>query len=221
MAEDAAAGSPLLDLPEPLLLHILGFLTDARSRHRAALACHWLLAAERATRAALSLRGDPRSQAFFLLTPMFFFPALERLDLSLVSPWGHPFLSSAAPSADAVAPFVTVEEVAGQNAFIAARLAYCFPAVSSLAVYCRDPTTLASLTPHWRSRLRSVKLVRWHQRPPGLDAGADLEPLLGDCPALRALDLSEFYCWTEDIEPLPTSRRQEPTNRVRDVALVL
>jgi hypothetical protein len=43
--------------------------------------------------------------------------------------------------------------------------------------------------------------VRWHQRPPGLDAGADLEPLLGDCPALRALDLSEFYCWTEDIEP--------------------
>nr|ALK82502.1 F-box protein [Saccharum hybrid cultivar] len=202
MAEDAAAGSPLLDLPEPLLLHILGFLTDARSRHRAALACHRLLAAERATRAALSLRGDPRSDAFlYFIRPTFCFPALERLDLSLVSPWGHPFLSSAAPSADAVAPPVAAEEVAGQNALIAARLAYCFPAVSSLAVYCRDPTTLASLTPHWRSRLSSVKLVRWHQRPPGLDAGADLEPLLGDCPALRALDLSEFYCWTEDIEP--------------------
>ena len=209
-------------MSEPLLLHILCFLTDARSRHRAALACHRLLAAERATRAALSLRGDPRSDAFlYLIRPSFCFPALERLDLSLVSPWGHPFLSSAAPSADAVAPFVTAEEVADQNAFIAARLAYCFPAVSSLAVYCRDPTTLASLTPHWRSRLRSVKLVRWHQRPPGLDSGTDLEPLLGDCPALRALDLSEFYCWTEDIEPLPTSRRQEPANRVRDVALVL
>ena len=176
-------------MPEPLLLHILGFLTDARSRHRAALACHRLLAAERATRAALSLRGDPRSDAFlYLIRPSFCFPALERLDLSLVSPWGHPFLSSAAPSADAVAPFVTAEEVADQNAFIAARLAYCFPAVSSLAVYCRDPTTLASLTPHWRSGLRSVKLVCWHQRPPCLDASADLEPLRGGCPALRPLD---------------------------------
>ncbi|RLN41242.1 hypothetical protein C2845_PM01G03470 [Panicum miliaceum] len=46
-----------------------------------------------------------------------------------------------------------------------------------------------------------VKLVRWHQLPPGLDAGADLEPLLWDCPALRALDLSEFYRWMEDIGP--------------------
>jgi hypothetical protein len=112
MAEDdaaAAAGSPILDLLEPLLLHILGFLDDVRSRHCAALACHRLLAAERATRAALSLRGDPRSNAFLFLRPTFCFPALERLDLSLVSPWGHPFLSSAAPSADAVAPSVTLD----------------------------------------------------------------------------------------------------------------
>jgi hypothetical protein len=112
MAEDdaaAAAGSPILDLLEPLLLHILGFLDDVRSRHCAALACHRLLAAERATRDALSLRGDPRSNAFLFLRPTFCFPALERLDLSLVSPWGHPFLSSAAPSADAVAPFVTLD----------------------------------------------------------------------------------------------------------------
>ncbi|CAN6215051.1 unnamed protein product [Urochloa humidicola] len=208
MAEDdgaAAAGSPLLDLPEPLLLHILGFLTDPRSRHRAALACHRLLAAERATRAALSLRGDPRSPTFLLLGPGFCFPALERLDLSLVSPWGHPFVSAAVPDADAAAPGVTEEEVAQQNAFIAEHLAHCFPAVSSLAVYCRDPTTLASLTPQWRGRLRTVKLVRWHQRPPGLEDGADLEPLLRDCPALRALDLSEFYCWTEDIVPALTA----------------
>ncbi|KAJ1258081.1 hypothetical protein BS78_10G046500 [Paspalum vaginatum] len=204
MAEDdvaAAAGSALLDLPEPLLLHILGFLADARSRHRAALACHRLLAAERATRAALSLRGDPRSPTFLFLRQSFCFPALERLDLSLVSPWGHPFLSSAAPAADAAAPASTAEEVEQQNAFIAAHLAQCFPAVSSLAVYCRDPTTLAGLAPAWRAGLRAVKLVRWHQRPPGLDAGADLEPLLRDCPALRTLDLSEFYCWTEDIQP--------------------
>ncbi|XP_066320607.1 F-box/LRR-repeat MAX2 homolog [Miscanthus floridulus] len=157
----------LLAGARPLLVHILGFLTDARSRHRAALACHRLLAAERATRAVLSLRGDPRLDAFlYLIRPSFCFPALERLDLSLVSPWGHPFLSSAAPS-----------------------------------------------------RLSS-SCVGTSARP-RLDSGTDLEPLLGDCPALRALDLSEFYCWTEDIEPLPTSRRQEPANRVRDVALVL
>ncbi|TVU12544.1 hypothetical protein EJB05_46195, partial [Eragrostis curvula] len=44
-----AAGSPLLDLPEPLLLHILGFLTDSRSRHRdilPALAAHPTAAAK-------------------------------------------------------------------------------------------------------------------------------------------------------------------------------
>jgi hypothetical protein len=57
-AAGAAGASPLLDLPEPLLLHILGFLTDARSRHRAALACHRLLAAERATRGP-ALAGVP------------------------------------------------------------------------------------------------------------------------------------------------------------------
>jgi hypothetical protein len=70
-AAGAAGAWPLLDLPEPLLLHILGFLTDARSRHRAALACHRLLAAERATRTALSLRGDPRSLVFQFLPPGF------------------------------------------------------------------------------------------------------------------------------------------------------
>jgi hypothetical protein len=194
---EVAGASLLLDLPEPLLLHILGFLTDARSRHRAALACHRLLAAERATRTELSLRGDPRSLAFQLLPPGFRFPALEHLDLSLVSPWGHPFLSAA--SSDQLQH---PDEAAEQNTSIAARLVRCFPAVSSLAVYYRDPSTLHALTPHWRDGLRSVKLVRWHQRPPGLDSGgADLEPLLRNCPALRALDLSEFYCWTEDILP--------------------
>jgi len=183
------AGSPLLDLPEPLLFHILGFFADAWSRHRAALACHRLLVAERATRATLWLRGDPRSDPFLFLRPTFWFPPLERLDLSLVSPWGHQFLSSAAPSSsDAIAPSVTAEEATERNAFIAAHFAYCFPIVSSLAVYRRDPTTLASLTPHWRSGLRSVKLVCWHQRPPCLDASADLEPLRGGCPALRPLD---------------------------------
>ncbi|KAM0845820.1 hypothetical protein ACQ4PT_056068 [Festuca glaucescens] len=202
VAADAAAGSsPLLDLPEPLLLLILGFLDDARSRHRASVACRRLLAAERLTRAAMSLRGDPRTLEFLVLPPGFCFPALERLDLSLISPWGHPLLSSASPAAGYNDPQQHPEEIAERNAYVAARLALYFPAVASLAVYCRDPSTLESLAPCWRGTLRSVKLVRWHQRPLGLPAGADLEPLLRNCPALRALDLSEFYCWTEDILP--------------------
>ncbi|KAL5200518.1 hypothetical protein ABZP36_021721 [Zizania latifolia] len=204
VAEKAAAGgSPILDLPESLVLHILSFLTDARSRHRVALACTRLHAAERATRAELSLRGDPRSPGFLFLAPHFCFPALERLDLSLVSPWGHPFLSSApaagASSSSSAQHLNNPEAIFEQNEFIAGRLAHCFPAVSSLAVYCRDPSTLTNLTPYWRGSLRSVKLVRWHQRPLNLPDGADLEPLLQTCTALRSLDLSEFYCWVEDI----------------------
>lgn len=91
----AGAASALLDLPEPLLLLILGFLSDPRSRHRASMACRRLLAAERATRGAMALRGDPTTPDFLLLPPIFCFPALERLDLLLVSLWGHPLLSSA------------------------------------------------------------------------------------------------------------------------------
>ncbi|KAF7099379.1 hypothetical protein CFC21_101014 [Triticum aestivum] len=203
----AAAASALLDLPEPLLLLILASLHDPRSRHRASMACRRLLAAERATRAAMALRGDPRTPDFLLLPPAFCFPALERLDLSLASPWGHPLLSSASRVAGAPASAssnhlpLSPEEAAERNAFVAARLAAYFPAVARLAVYCRDPSTLASLAPCWRATLRAVKLVRWHQRPLDLPGGADLEPLLGSCPALAALDLSEFYCWTEDVLP--------------------
>lgn len=209
--EGRSSSSAILDLPEPLLLHILSFLTDVRSRHRAALACGRMRAAERATRSELSLRGDPRSPGFLFLSHAFRFPALEHLDLSLVSPWGHPLLSSVppcgggggggAPSASSSSGMNVYhpEAISEQNAFIAARLAGCFPAVTSLAVYCRDPTTLANLTPHWQASLRRVKLVRWHQRPPTLPDGADLEPLLETCAALRELDLSEFYCWTEDV----------------------
>ncbi|KAM0931761.1 hypothetical protein ACQ4PT_000068 [Festuca glaucescens] len=201
-ADAAAAGSSaLLDLPEPLLLLILGFLHDARSRHRASVACRRLLAAERLTRAAMSLRGDPRTLEFLVLPPGFRFPALQRLDLSLVSPWGHPLLSSASPAAGFNDRYHDPEEIAERNAYVAARLAHYFPAVASLAVYCRDPSTLESLAPCWRGTLRSVKLVRWHQRPLDLPAGADLEPLLRTCPALTALDLSQFYCWTEDVLP--------------------
>ncbi|KAI4965004.1 hypothetical protein ZWY2020_057687 [Hordeum vulgare] len=205
MAE--AGASALMDLPEPLLLHIMGYLADPRSRHSASMACRRTLAAERATRAAMALRGDPRTPDFLLLPPAFCFPALRRLDLSLASPWGHPLLSSASRVAGAPASAssnhlpLTPEEAAERNAFVAARLAAYFPAVARLAVYCRDPSTLASLAPCWRATLRAVRLVRWHQRPLDLPAGADLEPLLASCPNLAELDLSDFYCWTEDVLP--------------------
>ncbi|KAI5008712.1 hypothetical protein ZWY2020_009760 [Hordeum vulgare] len=83
----AAGASALLDLSEPLLLHILGFLTDLRSRHDASMACRRMLAAKGA---ATSLRGDSRTPDFLLLpTPGFCFPVTEGLDLSLASPWSR------------------------------------------------------------------------------------------------------------------------------------
>uniref|UniRef100_J3MBD3 COI1 F-box domain-containing protein n=1 Tax=Oryza brachyantha TaxID=4533 RepID=J3MBD3_ORYBR len=186
--EEVVGGSAamILDLPEPLLLHIMSFVTDVRSRHRAAMACGRMRAAERATRGELALRGDPRSPGFLFLGPGLWGPAGGG--------------GGASSSSAAVQQFHHTEVISEQNAFIAARLEGCFPAVSSLAIYCRDPTTLANLPPRWQGSLRGVKLVRWHQRPPSLPHGADLEPLLRTYAALRELDLSEFYCWTEDIE---------------------
>jgi hypothetical protein len=75
---------------------------------------------------------------------------LERLDLSLVLPWGHPLLSSVLPAAGYNDPHhhqhhhnhPEEEEIAERNAYVAALLALYFPAVASLAVYCRDPSTL-------------------------------------------------------------------------------
>uniref|UniRef100_A0A0E0DX42 F-box domain-containing protein n=1 Tax=Oryza meridionalis TaxID=40149 RepID=A0A0E0DX42_9ORYZ len=69
--EGRSSSSAILDLPEPLLLHILSFLTDVRSRHRAALACGRMRAAERATRA---LTTHPSAAA-----------ALTHLDLGLAA----------------------------------------------------------------------------------------------------------------------------------------
>jgi hypothetical protein len=40
------------------------------------------------------------------------------------------------------------EAISEQNASIVSRLAICLLAVTSLAAYCRDLTTLANLTPY-------------------------------------------------------------------------
>ncbi|URD93676.1 LRR [Musa troglodytarum] len=197
MATAAATGIHLHDLPEPILTHIFSLVCDVRSRNAMSLACRRWRTLERATRSSLVLRGHVRSP--FLLPTCF--PAVAHLDLSLLSPWGHhPFLlhHQQPPPQPPPPPQYYHENLAEQAALVAARLAQTFPCVSSLAIYARDPSVVAALAPRWPG-LRAVRFVRWHQRPPALPLGADLAPLLAACPALSTLDLSQFYCWTEDV----------------------
>jgi hypothetical protein len=77
--------------------------------------------------------------AFRFLSPRFCFRALEHLDLSLVSLWGHPCLSVASAYGEVVGALSSsahqlqhLNEVAEQNTFIIARLADCFPVVRAV-----------------------------------------------------------------------------------------
>ncbi|KAB1209798.1 hypothetical protein CJ030_MR6G010434 [Morella rubra] len=99
------------------------------------------------------------------------FRSATRLDLSLLSPWGHALLSSSSYDPQ----------------LLAHHLSRAFPSVTSLTVYCRSPSVLQVLLPQWQG-LRHVKLVRWHQIP-----GSDFSPVFEKCPSLTSLDLSEFY----------------------------
>lgn len=185
----AAAPTHLHDLPEPILITILEQVPDTRSRNAVALVCRRWRSIERSSRTSLSLRGNVRD-LFFLPNC---FTSVTDLDLSLLSPWGHPFLHlDADPIRDAAAP-------SDQQLLLARRLRLAFPNLASLTVYARTPTTLAALAPEW-PELRHAALVRWHQRPHH-PVGSDLAPLLAACPSLSSLDLSRFYCWAEDIPP--------------------
>ncbi|KAG6477536.1 F-box protein MAX2-like [Zingiber officinale] len=187
----AASATHVHDLPEPILAQVFSLVEDVRTRNAMALACRRWRGLERSTRTALALRGHVRLP--FLLPTCF--PSVAHLDLSFLSPWGHhPFLSSHQQQQH------HHDFPDDHAALVAARLAQAFPSVSSLSVYARDPSVIAALAPLW-PKLRSARLVRWHQRPPNLPHGADLAPLLEACPALSALDLSQFYCWTEDVPP--------------------
>ncbi|KAJ0986024.1 hypothetical protein J5N97_004380 [Dioscorea zingiberensis] len=169
------AQTQLHDLPDAVLVNVFALVRDVRTRNAMALVCHKWHPLERATRVSLALRGNVRD--LYLLPTCF--SAVTHLDLSLLSPWGYP------PGHD----YVTV----------ARRLRQAFPSLNSLTVYARTPEALAALAPQWGGALRAARLVRWHQRPHYLQLGADLVPLLAACPALQSLDLSQFYCWTEDI----------------------
>ncbi|KAJ8761134.1 hypothetical protein K2173_000813 [Erythroxylum novogranatense] len=173
------AGSVYIhDIPDASLSNIFSSITDTRTRNAMSLVCHKWNLIERSTRTSLALRGKIRD--LFLLPTCF--RAVTNLDISLLSPWGHPILDSH--------PNPTL---------LAQLLSRAFPSVVSLTVYARNQLTLHLLASQWPSLLQ-VKLVRWHPRPPS-PLGSDFYALFEHCHSLASLDLSHFYCWTEDLPP--------------------
>ncbi|KAL2245664.1 F-box/LRR-repeat MAX2 homolog A [Sesamum indicum] len=174
------AATTLHDLPDVILSNIIAAVSDVRSRNCAALVCRRWYLLERATRSALTLRGNLRE--LFMVPTCF--SSISHLDLSLLSPWGHPLTSASA----------------SDSALIAHLLRHAFPSVTSLTFYARNPSTIQLVAPQWPN-LERVKLVRWHQRPQIAAAGDELKILFSECSQLRSLDLSAFYCWTDDVPP--------------------
>ncbi|XP_022872511.1 F-box/LRR-repeat MAX2 homolog A-like [Olea europaea var. sylvestris] len=170
-------------LPEPILSNIIASVSDVRSRNSVALVCKRWRLLERATRTTLTLRGNIRDLYFFMVPTCF--RSVIHLDLSLISPWGHSLTTSSAASLT-------------DPAIIAQYLLLAFPAVTSLTLYARDISTLQLLARLWPD-LKQVKLVRWHQRPQLATAGEELNNLFQQCRSLCSLDLSSFYCWTDDV----------------------
>ncbi|KAI3457133.1 hypothetical protein Pfo_013796 [Paulownia fortunei] len=174
----ATFGTTVSDLPDVILSNIIAAVFDVRSRNSAALVCRKWYLLERATRSALTLRGNLRD--LFMVPTCF--PSIYHIDLSLLSPWGHPLTSASDP------------------ALVAHLLRHAFPSVTSLTLYARNPSTIQLISPQWPN-LEHVKLVRWHQRPQIAAAGDELKILISECGQLNSLDLSAFYCWTEDVPP--------------------
>ncbi|KAE8714998.1 F-box/LRR-repeat MAX2-like protein A [Hibiscus syriacus] len=168
-----------LDIPDVVLNTIFSLVVDTRTRNAMSLVClKWHLL-ERSTRKSLALRGNVRD--LFLLPTCF--RAVTDLDLSLLSPWGHPLLNSSP-----------------NPLLLAQLLRRAFPSVVSLVVYIRNPSTLHLLAPQWPD-LRHIKLIRWHQRLPTLPLGTEFVALFEHCQMLSTLDISHFHCWTEDLPP--------------------
>lgn len=204
------------DLPEPILNQVLALVADVRSRNAMALVCHKWRSLERLTRTSLSLRGHIRDPNHLPTC----FPSVSHLDLSLLSPWGHHFLPPPTqlggyPHPDPQPNNYNHHHLLAddQQLLVAQRLGQVFPKVTSLTVYIRDPSALQALAPQW-PELRHAKLVRWHQRPHH-PPGADLAPLLAACPSLASLDLSHFYCWTEDLPPALQAHPSAASSLVR------
>ncbi|ESW04843.1 hypothetical protein PHAVU_011G129700 [Phaseolus vulgaris] len=180
-----ADGTTVSNLPEEILSNVFSAVSDTRTRNSLSLVCRSFFRLERKTRISLTLRGNARD---LHLIPTSF-THVTHLDISFLSPWGHAlFCSSATNTFD--------------PRLLALRLRDAFPHVTSLAVYARDPATLHLLLLSPWPELSSVKLVRWHQRPPTSPAGSDFAVLFSQCRSLASLDLSSFYHWPEDLPPV-------------------
>ncbi|XP_026444172.1 F-box/LRR-repeat MAX2 homolog A-like isoform X2 [Papaver somniferum] len=166
----------LYDLPDAILSTVFSLVQDTRTRNSMSLVCKKWCCLERSTRISLTLRGNVRD--LFMIPNCF--KSVTNLDLSLLSPWGHSFLDSS--------PYPSL---------LPHLLRQAFPVVTNLTIYSRNPSTLQYLAPEWPN-LSHVKLVRWHQRSPS-PLGSDFLPLFQTCASLNSLDLSNFYCWTEDL----------------------
>ncbi|KAK6919704.1 COI1, F-box [Dillenia turbinata] len=204
----AAAETQIHDLPDVILSNIIFLISDTRSRNAAAIVCHKWLLLERNTRTSLTLRGNVRD--LFMIPTCF--RSVTNLDLSLLSPWGHPFLSSP-PSLS------SSNDLQQQHHHLIPHfLRRAFPFVTSLTVYARTSTVIQLLASQWLN-LTSVKLIRWHQRCPSQPPGSDLQALLQSCTSVLSLDLSTFYCWTDDVLPALESN-QMVANRITRLNLL-
>ncbi|XP_022774673.1 F-box/LRR-repeat MAX2 homolog A [Durio zibethinus] len=170
------------DIPDVILSNIFSSISDTRTRNSLSLVSRKFMLLERATRVSLTLRGNARD--LFMIPTCF--RSVTDLDLSLLSPWGH-LLFSSSPLSD--------------PQILAHRLRVVFPAVKSLTVYARSPSTIEMLVQQWPG-LKRVKLVRWHQRLAQWPTGEDFCCLFEQCENLSSLDLSSFYYWTEDLPPV-------------------
>ncbi|CAM6105300.1 unnamed protein product [Calypogeia fissa] len=177
---DSGRQTNISELPGAVLTSIFSLVSDPRTRNCMALACRDWYYLERQTRSSLTLRGNVCN----LLKLPLCFGSVTTLDLSLCSPWGYSIFQSTTGGELIVQ---TLHEV--------------FPNVKDLAIYVRDAIDIRTVVWLW-PELEAIKLVRWHQRSMdvGMEMGSEVGPLL-ECPKLRKIDLSEFYCWTEDILP--------------------
>eukprot|EP00897_Mesotaenium_endlicherianum_P008163 jgi/Mesen1/7375/ME000382S06578 len=172
--------STFADLPSSVGLHIMSLITDVRTRNCMALVHSAWRDCERQTRCRLVVRGHvldalslPRCFAF-----------VTDLDLSLMTPWGHSYITRH--------PRTEIE----------ATLRAAFPEVRTLRAYVRDREDAEVIASIW-PRLEQVAFVRFHSkmsRPPtNLELGAEIAPVLASCARLRHLDLSQFFCWNDDV----------------------
>jgi len=171
------------DMPHAILTDIFSLISDPRSRNSMALTCWDWYSLERQSHTSLSLRGNICSLQEL---PMCYKQVCS-LDVSLCSPWGYSLFQST-PNGEEIG-----------NVLKAA-----FPNVTELTVYVRDALDIQMVAWLW-PELEIVHLVRWHQRAMDNEAsialGLEIEGLLRMCGKLKVLDLSKFYCWTEDIPP--------------------